>query len=123
MQIPPIQLIQAIRLAQAQRLWKPGRAEWHLRKRKSRQHLPQDATLADYELIIQSVLDDDQADVYLYQESNEVYVAVSSWRQKQLWLVIFDHNGILETAFVIDNPSRYLSKAEFTFVDRLSNLL
>ena len=123
MQISLAQLTQAIRLAQAQRLWKPGRAEWHLHKRKSRNHLPPEATLADYEQIIQSILDDNTAKVYIYQESDEPYIAVSSLNQEQLWLVIFDRNGILETAFVVKNPTSYLGKPEFTFVDMLSNLL
>jgi len=122
-QILLAQLTNAIRLAQAQRLWKPGRAEWHLRKRKSREHLPPDATLADYERIIQSIVDDRTAKVYIYQENNESYVAVSSLMQEQLWLVIFDLDGILETAFVVKNPTRYLGKPEFIFIDLLNHLI
>lgn len=123
MQISLTQLIRAIRLAQGQRLWKSGSAEGHLHKRKSRQHLPSSATLEEYEQIIQSILDDNTAKVYIYQESDEPYVAVSLWQQEQLWLVIFDQNGILETAFVVKNPSSYMSEPEFTFVDQLGNLL
>lgn len=123
MQISLAQLTQAIRLAQAQRLWKPGRAEWHLHKRKSRKHLPPEATLHDYELIIQTILDDNSAKVYIYQESEEPYIAVSSWHQVQLWLVIFNRNGILDTAFAVKNPGSYMSKPEFTFVDLLGNLV
>ena len=123
MQISLSQLTNAVRLAQARRLWKPGRAEWHLRKRKSREHLPLEATLADYERFIQAIVDDGTAKVYIYQENDEPYIAISSLIGEQLWLVIFDSNGILETAFVVKNPASYLGKPEFTFVDILDNLV
>lgn len=123
MQVSLSQLTNAIRLAQSQRLWKPKSAERHLRTRKVRGHLPSDATLDQYEQIITRVLQDNTARVYIYRENIISYIAVSAIHQNALWLVIFALDGLLETAFIVDNPSGYLQKSEFTFIDILGNLL
>lgn len=123
MQIPLSQLTNAIRIAQSQRLWKPKSAEHHLRTRKVRGHLPKQATLEEYEQIIIHILTDVTACVYIYREKIVPYIAVSALYQNALWLVMFATDGILETAFIVENPTGYLQKSEFTFIDTLENLV
>ncbi len=123
MQISLSQLTNSIRIAQSQRLWKPKSAERHLRTRKMRGHLASDATLNDYEQIIANILQDASARVYIYRENITPYIAVSALYENVLWLVIFALDGVLETAFVVENPIGYLQKSEFTFIDILKNLL
>jgi hypothetical protein len=47
-------------------IWKPVAAGRHMLKRKLRGHLPTDAILADYEAIIQHVLEAEDASIYVY---------------------------------------------------------
>ena len=69
---------EAVRLVQRQIRWKPGSALRHLRKRKRRGHLSPDATLAEYEQVIQAVATDRAAVVYLYPHNDISYVAVAA---------------------------------------------
>ena len=52
------QILEAVKKVRTQVRWKPNRAESHLRKRKMRGHLPQEATIEDYEGIILKLLQD-----------------------------------------------------------------
>jgi hypothetical protein len=60
------QLPAVIRRVQSDKRWKPDSAARHLMKRKLRGHLPADATLIDYQRMIDTVLTTDTAHVYLY---------------------------------------------------------
>ena len=60
------EIIRVIRLAQTERRWRPGSAARHLLKRKVRGHLSIDATLDNYDRVIQGVLQDAAARVYAY---------------------------------------------------------
>lgn len=60
-----VQIAQAMRSVCEKIRWKPNSAARHLAKRKRQKHLPPDATLADYEQIITSVLRDNSGQVYL----------------------------------------------------------
>ena len=68
--------------------WKPGSAARHLLKRKLREHLPSDATLADYEQIIQRVLTASDATVYLYRHEDVVYPTIVCPLAGKVWLVM-----------------------------------
>jgi hypothetical protein len=46
------QILEAVKRVRTKVRWKPNSAENHLRKRKMRGHLPQEATITDYEGII-----------------------------------------------------------------------
>ena len=50
------EILEVIKAVRAQVRWKPNSAEYHLKKRKRRGHLPQTATLEDYEGIILKIL-------------------------------------------------------------------
>lgn len=113
------QVVEAIDLVQGTVRWKPGSAVTHLLKRRVRGHLPADATLSDYERIISSVVSDDQATVYVYWHGDTPYAAVVAIIGNRHWLVMCGLDGVLETAFVVENPDSYLSKPEF---DRLGSI-
>ena len=117
------QIADAIRQVRSDVRWKPGSATRHLLKRRLRGHLPTDATLGDYERIIQSVLEDAQAQVYVYWHKDTPYVTVVSILQRQHWLVMFSLDGLMESAYVVEHPERYLSKPVFEWVGSLSEVL
>jgi hypothetical protein len=92
-------------------------------KRRLRGHLSADATLNDYERIIQSVLEDIQAQVYVYWHKDTPYVTAVSILQGQHWLVMFSLDGWMESAYVVEHPEHYLNKPVFEFVGLLGEVL
>jgi hypothetical protein len=109
-------LTTAIRLAQNQISWKPGKAEIHLAKRIRLGHLPPAATLADYESLIIRLLNTPDANIYVYEFGETIYPTLVTSMEQQVWLVMIAMNGILETAFPPDMPEEYLSNPSFTYV-------
>lgn len=103
----------AIRDVRLEIRWRPGSAARHLQKRKLREHLPAEATLEDYHHVIQRVLDDAAAKVYVYWYRETPYVAVGTVLEENYWLVMFDQGGLLESAYVVERPDRYLSGSMF----------
>ncbi len=97
----------AIRLVQHRIRWKQGGASSHLRKRKGRGHLAEDATQASDEQIDLSVISDRNATVYLYAHSSETYAAVVANIQRLTWLIVFALDGVLESAFTVERPQLY----------------
>lgn len=118
-----VQVAEAIRLVQRQIRWKPGSALHHLGKRKRRGHLTIDATLADYEQVIRSTVLNQAAIVYLYVYDDVAYVAVVANIQGQTWLIMFDLEGVLESAYIVERPDLYLSKPEFSRLGALAEVL
>ena len=117
------QVAEALRLVQRQIRWRPGSAERHLWKRKRRGHLPLDATLAEYEQIIRSAVMNQAAIVYLYAHDDLSYVAVAVGIRGQTWLIMFDLEGVLETAYIVERPDLYLRKSVFDRVGALAEVL
>ncbi|HEY88125.1 MAG TPA: hypothetical protein G4N98_00095 [Thermoflexia bacterium] len=117
----PTWISQAIRIAQSAVHWKLYSAARHLYKRKRQGHLSHDATLEDYERIILTVLNDGAAQVYLYWYNRTPYMVVVATVQNRLWLVMFNLEGVLETAFVIDVPD-YLKQPGFEKFGSLSEV-
>jgi hypothetical protein len=117
------QVAEAVRLVQRQTCWKPGSAMRHLRKRKGRGHLALDATLAEYEQIIHSAVRNQAAIVYLYAHDNVSYVAVAASIQRQTWLIMFDLDGVLESAYIVERPDLYLRKSVFDRLGALEEIL
>ena len=117
------QVAEAVRLVQRQTCWKPGSARRHLRKRKGRGHLALDATLAEYEQIIHSAVRNQAAIVYLYAHDNVSYVAVAASIQRQTWLIMFDLDGVLESAYIVERPDLYLRKSVFDRLGALEEIL
>jgi hypothetical protein len=99
------QVATAIRLVHQSVRWKPGSAMAHLLKRQLRGHLPPNATLADYERLILTIV---------------TVVAVIEDRH---WLVMFGLDGVMESAYVVENPDRYLSKPDFEKLGLVSEVL
>jgi len=84
--------------------------------------LPVEATLDDYESIIQAVLEDMQAKVYIYRHNNP-YVVVVAVIQRQHWLVIFGLNGLMESAYVVERPEHYLNQSAFELLGLLGEVM
>jgi len=103
--------------------WKPGSAARHLLKRKLRGHLPSDATIADYEQIVQRVLTTSEATIYLYRHEDVVYPTVVCPFGGKLWLVMFSVDAVIETAFAVENPDSYLQPALFERIGTLDEVL
>ena len=118
-----VQIASAIRSVQSQVRWRPGSAARHLLKRRLRGHLPADATLDDYEHIILTVLEDAHAQVYTYWHNDTPYVAIVAVVQSRHWLVMFALDGLMESAYVVEHPDRYLSKPVFEPMGSLSEVL
>jgi hypothetical protein len=102
---------------------KPGSAVTHLLKRRVRGHLPAGATLAGYERVISSVVSDDEATVHVYWYEGTPYIAVVAVIENRHWLVMFGLDGVMETAFVVENPDSYLSKPEFELLGSIDEVL
>ena len=103
----------AIRSVETGVCWRPGSAERHLQKRKLRGHLPAEATLEDYERVIQTVAQEHETAVYVYWHSGIPYVTLTAVIEDRCWLVMFDLDGLIESAFVVERPDRYLSNPAF----------
>lgn len=103
--------------------WKPGAAARHLLKRKLRGHLSASASLSDYEDLIRLVLTDRSAVIYVYYADDTPYVAVSWQRGDNLWLVIASLEGVIETAFVVENPESYLNRSKFHFLGAMAEVV
>lgn len=81
------------------------------------------ATLADYEKTIRSVLSTADATVYLYWHQDVAYPTVVCPLDGDLWLVMFSLDAVMETAFVIENPDSYLQPSLFDQIGSLDEVL
>lgn len=117
----------AIQIVQNRLIWKPGSAERHLRRRINRGHLPITATLYDYESLIQTVVHQPSAQVYLYWHSTAeyriAYVSIVGKITDESWLVMFAFTGVLESAYIVERPQYYLSEPEFEWIGRVEDIL
>ncbi|MEZ4664508.1 MAG: hypothetical protein R2911_43805 [Caldilineaceae bacterium] len=116
------QLAATIRLVQANLTWKPGSAEQHVKQRIRRGHLPPTATLMEYEDIIRTVISNDNAQVYIFWYNATPYISIIDVVNGNHWLVMFALNGVLESAYIVERPERYLNKSEFEYVGLLSKV-
>jgi len=129
MTIEPIQpntleiIIRSIEKAKRQITWKPNKANPHLLKRIRLNHLPANSTLKDYEHIIQSILANPEAQVYIYAYGIDLYPTLTAYNQNRLWLLMLTSEEIIETAFPPSNPSNYLSNPAFTYLGKLGEIL
>lgn len=85
-------------------------------------YLPSTATLEDYERIILTVLQDKTGRVYRYWYNDILYVTVVATVDTRQWLVMFAYNGVMESAFVVERPERYLSKPGFEWIGSLNEV-
>jgi hypothetical protein len=112
----------AIQAIQGKIRWKPGKDVQHLQTRLRYGHLPTAATIADYETIITSLLNNLQADVYIYHWGQDIYPTLVNTYQDQRWLVMFGLNGVMETAFPPTDPEEYLADPRFQYLGKMEEL-
>ena len=74
------------------------------------------ATLNDYEHIIQAILANPEAQVYIYTYGIDLYPTLTAYNQNRLWPLMLTAEGIVETAFPASNPSNYLSNLGQTWL-------
>lgn len=103
--------------------WKPGSASRHLLKRKLRGHLPADASMEDYEQLIRTILTAPDASVYVYEYRENKYLSLMYNIENHNWLFIASFDGVVETAFVVENPKSYLNRASFRYIGKLHEVL
>jgi hypothetical protein len=82
--------------------WKSGKLEKHVEKRKSRGHIPQGWTAADYNSKILEILNSKDVDTYLYHKDEFVQNFFVYAHRKSKWMVMIGENGVMETAYIID---------------------
>lgn len=114
--------LRAIQLARQQIRWKPGKDVQHLAKRVRLGHLPPGSTVIDYERVIQAVITDPHATVYVYTFEDTVYPAIVADVAGTLWLVMLDLQDRMETAFPPTDSARYLANPQFTRLGPLKEL-
>jgi len=68
-------------------------------------------------------VEDREARVFLYHYGIDVYPTIVAQVGNAQWLVMFDLNGIMETAFILESPERYLAKREFEAIGSLAEVL
>lgn len=117
-----IQIIEAIEAIGGNIRWKCSSAEGHLQKRIARNHLPESATLEDYEQAIRSVVQDKSAQLFRYWYNGKPYITLVAAVQSRQWLVMFSYDGVMETAFIIERPKQYLNKPGFEEIGFLSEV-
>lgn len=82
--------------------WKPRKLEKHVEKRKNRGHIPQGWTDVDYNSKILEILNSKDVDTYLYHKDGFVQNFFVYAHRKSKWMVMIGENGIMETAYIID---------------------
>ncbi|MEG4495815.1 hypothetical protein QUB05_10630 [Microcoleus sp. F10-C6] len=115
-------VIQAIARVRQQIIGKPGKAISHLLKRTRLGHLPDDATLEQYNVIIAAVANSLDADVYLYVYGETIYPTLVANMENKVWLVMISLEGVLETAFPPDRPESYLANSAFVYLCSVKEL-
>ena len=100
--------------------WKGGAESIasHLKRRKKRGHLSENAT--ETELIQKGleVLKSPSSKVYEYIPSGTIYFVVY-----KEWALFFDENGLWDTVFPPDVPDRYFASTKgYKFIGKLSEL-
>ncbi len=117
-----IDILEAIGKVRKVIIWKPGKADSHLVKRIRLGHLPDDATLEQYNTIITFVVNSPDANVYGYIYGEKIYPTLVANVENRLWLVMIGLDGVLETAFPPDDPEGYLSNSKFGYLGSVKEL-
>jgi len=118
-----IQIATAIHQVRQQVHWRPGKDQKHLTKRIKLGHLLPNTTVTDYNTIIQTIVKDNEALVYVFQFGNIYYPTVVTMYQKRIWLAMFGMDGIMETSFPPDKPEDYFKAPSYQLVGKLEDIL
>ncbi|TWH48545.1 hypothetical protein [Sporomusa sp. KB1] len=85
--------------------WKPGKLDKHVDKRKRYGHIPSDWTSEDYNNQILHILSNETTEVYWYHKTgflqNYFVYGLPDW------VVIVGEDGVMESAFIIDQKNYY----------------
>lgn len=104
--------------------WKPGKDYEHLQTRQRYGHLPDTATLADYNDLIQQLVNSAEAELYIYVwRKDNIYPTVVARYQQKIWLVMLSLSGVIETAFPPTSPQEYLADTRFHYQGFLQEFL
>jgi hypothetical protein len=104
------QIADSIQEIRSQVRWKPGKGVQHLEKRIHQGHLDSATTLSEYEAIIQAIVSDPDALVYVYRYGSTDYPTVVAPYRGRIWLAMFSLVGVMETAFPPDDAIDYFSQ-------------
>lgn len=114
---------EALRQVRARQQWKPGRDTAHLRKRQRKGHLPAEASMETYNRLIQDLVHTPGSLIYRYPVGEHHYYAVRGRADDREWLVIFDAQGVLETAFPPNDMDGYLNSQGFEYLGTVGEIL
>ena len=103
--------------------WKPSRDIPHLHKRQRKGYLPSDASMETYNQLIQDLVHAPDSLVYHYPVGGQHYYAVRGKINRREWLIIFDDQSVLETAFPPTDMPRYLDSHGFEYVGTVEETL
>lgn len=113
----------ALRAVREEICWRTSKDLQHLKKRKEMGHLPKDFSMEDYNSLIEKLIGKDDNFVYLYVFGSKRYYAVRGEFLTAQWLVIFDKQGIIETAFPPYDIKSYLKNRGFVLIGRIGEIL
>ena len=117
------QLRGAIRQVQRNIRWKPGKDESHLKKRIALGHLPSGTMLTEYEAIIRTILLHPEAVVYVFQFNETYYPAVAASYRDRAWMAMFGLNGVMETAFPLEQPDVYFQDPKYHLIGPMQEII
>ncbi len=81
-------IITAIGIARKEIHWKLGKDAQHLNKRIRLRHLPPNTSVSDYEKIVLTVLNETNAELYLFQRQDTVYPTIVASIEGKRWLAM-----------------------------------
>lgn len=114
---------EAIQIIRDKIRWKPKKDSQHLKRRIDLGYLLPNATIADYESIIYTILHSSTASVLVFKWDKDLYPTITVEFEGKVWLVMFSLSGIMETAFPPDDPEMYLADQRFEYLGEISEFV
>lgn len=102
--------------------WRPGKPEAPFSKLIALGHLPIGATLADNEALILHVVHATTPELFVYGRDDTIYTTAVAGPECIRWLVMLSLDGIVETAFPMEEPYAYLADQRFQRLGTLKEL-
>lgn len=85
--------------------------------------MPADSSLLDYEALIYRLLETETAQIYVYYADETPYLSITVNLDKRLWLVMASFDGVIETAFVVENPEGYMNRSMFRYIGTMTEVV
>jgi hypothetical protein len=86
-------------------------------------HLPPSASLEEYNQIITTLLQMPENVVYYYPFGQSSFYAVSGRIGATIWVVIFNPDGVMETAFPPTDPDGYIARRGFQVIGSIGEVM